>query len=213
MSWNVFSRSVLIATEVRIPTLNFFGGEPLLNPRILDMVRMALGSGFSLMLATNCRPLHNKKLFEEFIEITCQYKDRITIFTARDRFHLQIYDPVAIVGRLLRESYKVEIQDYANHAVTLSEHNANNTELWKMNTNWSCCGKSWTDYLGILPDGGWTICPPSLVPFGDIFSNSIKEITEFKRELPLRYQAGCTECLKDFKNYQLIFQQQMVTHS
>jgi MoaA/NifB/PqqE/SkfB family radical SAM enzyme len=32
MSWDVFMQSIAIAEEYQILTLNFFGGEPLLNP-------------------------------------------------------------------------------------------------------------------------------------------------------------------------------------
>ncbi len=211
MSWRVFSRSILIAKDYQISTLNFFGGEPLLNPRVLDMIREALEKGFFLIIATNCSPFRNKLFFDKFFAVTHQYRDRINIYTARDRFHLRIFDPAEIVDQLLRESYKVEIQNYSDFIVALSEHNIDNKELWKMNTEWSCCGGCWTDYLGILPDGGWTICPPSLVSIGNIFSNSMKEITEFKRKLPLRYHAGCTECLKDFKNYQHEFKEKNLT--
>ena len=173
MSWDVFTQSVEIAKESQIPTLNFFGGEPLLNPQFFTMLQTALENGLYLILATNCRPLAKEEFFTKFLDVTKQYKERIVIFTARDKFHLQFFDPAEIVNRLRSESYKVVVQDYSNHTVALSEYNVNNQELRKLNTHWSCCKVSWTDYLGVLPDGGWTICPPSLEAFGNIFSDSL----------------------------------------
>ena len=103
------------------------------------------------------------------------------------------------------------VQDYSDHAVALTKYNTNNQELRKLNTRGSCCEASWTDYLGVLPDGGWTICPPSLEAFGNIFSNSLGEIMKFKRGLPLRYEEGCTECLKDFKDFRKEFEASKAT--
>jgi hypothetical protein len=64
---------------------------------------------------------------------------------------------------------------------------------------------SWEDNLGIFPDGAWAICPASLEPFGNISLNSLKDIVKFKRELPLRFKEGYTECLKDFGGFRTEF--------
>ena len=188
MSWDVFTKSVAIAQESEISKLNFFGGEPLLNPRIFPMLQKALENGFSLILATNCRPLEKEGVFTKFCNVTKRYKERIVIYTARDEFHLQFFDPTEIANQLLSESYKVVVQDYSNRIVALSEYNANNQELRKLDTRWCCCEASWTDYLGVLPDGGWTICPPSLEDSGNIFSESLEDIVNFKRGLSLHYK-------------------------
>lgn len=201
MSWDVFAKSVAIAEKSGIPTLNFFGGEPLLNPDIFQMMEMSFKRGFSVMLATNCRPLRIEAVFNKFKSVTEQYRERIVIYTARDKFHLKFFDPGEIVIGLLSEGYRVSVENRSNQEVALSEYNFNNQELRDLKTHWSCCGTRWTDYLGVLPDGGWTICPPSLEAFGNIFSNSLEEIVEFKRGLPLHFEEGCTECLKDFKNF------------
>ncbi len=206
MSWDVFTRSVAIAKKNQIPTLNFFGGEPLLNPQFFSMLQKTLGSNLSLILATNCRPLVKDGFITKFLDVTKHYKERIVIVTARDKFHLQFFDPEEIVNRLRSERYEVVVSDYSNHTVALSEYNSKNQELQKLDTHWSCCEANWTDYLGVLPDGGWTICPPSLEAFGNIFSDSLGEIVEFKRRLPLQYEKGCTECLKDFKGFRKEFE-------
>ena len=206
MSWEVFTQSVAIAQKQQIHTLNFFGGEPLLNPKFFRMLQTSLEQDFSLILATNCHPFAKKPLLAKFFSITEQYKKRIVIVTARDKFHLQFFDPVEVINQLRSESYEVVVQDYSNQIVALSKYNANNQELRKLNTHWSCCGAGWTDYLGVLPDGGWTICPPSLEAFGNIFSDSLEKVTEFKCGLSLRNKQGCTECLKDFKEFHKEFE-------
>lgn len=211
MSWDVFTKSVEIAKKSQIPTLNFFGGEPLLNPQFFTMLQAALENNFNLIVATNCRPLAKEGFFAEFLDVTKQYKERLVIFTARDKFHLQHFDPAEIVDHLRVENYEVVVSDYSNDTVLLSELNVHNHELRELNTHYSCCKGRWTDYLGVLPDGRWTICPPSLEGFGNIFSDSLEEITKFKRELSLRYEEGCTECLKDFKGFRKDFKASRVT--
>jgi MoaA/NifB/PqqE/SkfB family radical SAM enzyme len=206
MSWDVFARSVAVAEENQIYKLNFFGGEPLLNPQFFPMLQTTLEKGFSLILATNCRPLSKESIVTKFLDVTKHYKGHIVVVTARDRFHLQFYDPIDVIKLLQSHNYEVVVNDYSNHTVLVSEYNANNRELRKLNTRFSCCNASWTDYLAVLPDGGWTICPVSLEAFSNIFSDSLEEIIKIKRKLPLQYQVGCTECLKDFKDFRQEFE-------
>ena len=206
MSWDVFDQSLAIAKKTKIPKLNFFGGEPLLNPRFFPMLQTALNNKLDLILATNCRLLAKEEFFTEFIGITKQQKEHIVIITSRDRFHLQFFDPAETVKRLLSESYKVVVNNWSDYSVLLSEYNANNEELQKLDTNFACCNHNRIDYLGVLPDGGWQICPSYLEAFGDIFSDDLEEITEFRRGLPLRYDEGCTKCLKFFKGFHQEFE-------
>ena len=211
MSWDVFTQSVAIAKESRIPTLNFFGGEPLLNPQFSPMLQTTFENSLSLIFATNCWPPAKEGFFAKFMDVTKQYKERIVIVTARDKFHLQFFDSAEILNCLRSESYEVVVNDYSNYTVLLSEYNANNQESRKLNTRFSCRKASWTDYLGVLPDGGWTICPASLEAFSNIFSDNLGEIVEFKRGLSLRYEEGCTECLKDFKDFRKEFETNRAT--
>lgn len=206
MSWEVFTKSLEIAREIQIPTLNFFGGEPLLNPLIFKMLRTTLEGGQSLMLVTNCRLLSSEEYLGQFLNFTKAYKDKIIIYAARDRFHLKFFDPSEEIQHLKSEGYNVIVQYYSNYSVTISEYNAHNVELQQLDNRSSCCSFKWSDYIGVLPDGAWTICPPSLEAFGNIFSNNIQQIIEFKRGLPLRYEEGCTECLKDFKGFRKEFE-------
>jgi MoaA/NifB/PqqE/SkfB family radical SAM enzyme len=206
MSWDVFKRSVTIALENRIPALNFFGGEPLLNPQFFPMLEIALESNLYLILATNCHPLAEQGFFTRFLDVTKNHKKHIIIITARDKFHLQFFDPMETIEHLQSEGYEVVVNDYSNHTVLLSEYNASNRELRRLDTHFSCCNATWTDHLGVLPDGQWTICPVSLEAFGNIFTDSLQEIVDFKRGLPLHYEEGCTECLKNFKDFRKEFE-------
>lgn len=206
MSRDVFVQSLAIARTNKIKKINFFGGEPLVNPNFLSMLQTTLESGFSLILATNCRPLANEEALNEFQHITRQYKERIEIVTARDRFHLQYFDPAGIIIHLRNEGYSIVVNDYSDYSILLSEHNIRNQELQELDTGFSCCGDRRSDALGVLPDGGWTICPTSLEPFGDIFSYNLTQIMDFKRGIPLRFKEGCTVCLKDFKTFRKEFE-------
>lgn len=178
----------------------------MVSPNILSMLRTTLESGFSLILATNCRPLADEEVLKIFLNITKQYKERIEIVTSRDRFHLQYFDPTRVIAHLRNDGYSIVVNDYSDHSILISEYNIRNQELQELDTGFSCCGDRRSDALGVLPDGGWTICPTSLESFGDIFSYNLTQIVEFKRRLPLRYKEGCTVCLKDFKGFRKEFE-------
>ena len=199
-------RSVTIALENRIPALNFFGGEPLLNPQFFPMLKKAFENNLSLILATNCRPLAEQGFITRFLDATKAHKKHIVIITARDKFHLQFFDPIEAIEHLRSEGYEVAVNDYSNHTVLLSEYNTSHRELRNLDTHFTCCNATWTDNLGVLPNGQWTICPASLEAFGNIFTNSLQEIVHFKRGLSLHYEEGCTECLKKFKDFRKEFE-------
>lgn len=206
MSWEVFARALSIAEQNKIPALNFFGGEPLINPQFFLMLQTALDKGFSLLLATNCKPLATSDIMTSFLDISQKYKKNIIVYTARDEFHLKFYDPTEVVNQLQSLGYEVLTQNYSNQVIALSEYNTHNRDLKRLNTGFSCCAANWKDNVGVLPGGGWTICPPSLEPFGNIFSDSLENIVNFKRGLPLRFEKGCTKCMKDFKDFRKIFE-------
>jgi hypothetical protein len=140
-----------------------------------------------------------KNFITRFLATTKKYRERIAVYTARDKFHLQFFDPAEIVERLRNEGYKVVVNDWSDYRGLLSEYNADNKEFQKLDTNYSCYGYRWMDCLEVLPDGGWQICSPCLEAFGDIFSDSLEDVAEFRRGLSLHYEEGCTECLKYFK--------------
>jgi hypothetical protein len=206
MSWDVFMHTLDIAKTSKIKKINFFGGEPLVNPDFFSMLQTTLESGFSLILATNCRLLASDEALNKFLNITKQYKERIEIVTAGDRFHLQYFDPVGVIIYLRNEGYSIVVNGYSDYSILISENNIRNQELHGLDTGFSCCGDRYSDALGVLPDGGWTICPTSLEPFGDIFSYNLTQIVEFKQKIPLRFMEGCTVCLKDFKHFRKKFE-------
>ena len=212
MSQEIFNRSILIAQEENIPIINFFGGEPLLNPEIISMVKTATETDALILIATNLRPLENQNKFAEFLKVSQKHAQRIHIITSRDKFHLQFYDPIEIINHLKSENINVIINDYSDSSILLSEFNETKKELHEINTNFCCCNHKGTENIGILPDGSWTICPPSLEPFGNIYSHSLKEIVRFKLSLSLRYQDGCTECLKDFPFFRKQFENELLTN-
>jgi hypothetical protein len=164
------------------------------------MLKLALDDGFNLILATNCRLLEKEDFFIRFSEITGQYKEHIELITSKDRFHLKFFDPADIIRRLRNENYKVVVSDWSDRSILLSEYDRENKELNDLDTRYSCCNNTWIDYLGVLPEGGWQICPPYSDPFGDIFSTGFEEIRQFRNGLTLRYKEGCTRCMVDLVN-------------
>lgn len=64
--------------------MNFFGGEPFINPDCLDTLESALGAGMSLILATNCYFLADDRVRDRFLEISRGYRDKISITVGDD---------------------------------------------------------------------------------------------------------------------------------
>ncbi len=158
-----------------------------------------------MIIATNCRLLDRKSTLDKFIEITERHKEKIVIVTAIDKFHLQFFDPSGIIALLKKKSYQLVVNEYADKTIAISKYNAGNPNLNHIDTRFTCCNAKPNSYLGVLPDGSWTICPASIEAFGNIFVNSLSEITRFKEKLPLNYAKGCTECLKDFAYFHRYF--------
>ncbi|XUX01028.1 MAG: radical SAM protein [Dehalogenimonas sp.] len=206
MPWEVFQQSMALSQKSGINKLNFFGGEPLLNPSFFKMTESALENGFSLIVTTNCRPLEDIVTMAKFVELTEKYKERLIIITARDKFHLKFYDPLAVVNLLRGQGYSVTVDDYSDRTIALTEFNIWNRGLEGLDPGYSCCKGEWTDFLGILPDGSWTLCPPSIKPFGSVFTQSLDEMIEFKKGLVFNSSGGCTVCLKDFKRFKEEFE-------
>jgi hypothetical protein len=98
------------------------------------------------------------------------------------------------------------VNDWSDRSILINDRNSTNEDFKDLDTNFSCCNYTWMEFLGVLPDGGWQICPPYLEPFGNIFTDSLADVAKFRNGLNLHYKEGCTECLKYFKDYHLEFE-------
>ncbi len=202
MSLEVFEKTIDIAKKNNINKLTFFGGEPFINSEIFKMLDCTLKNNFDLIIATNGHFLNNDKTFKMFYEVTHIYKNKIIFNIGYDKYHKRYFDPTNVADKLKNYGYSVLLQDYCDDVLIISEYNKDKVDLHAtINTSISCCEKGKYHSVGVLPNGAWTICPPSLTEFGNISNIDLKELLSFKQNLPLKCEQGCTMCLKDFNSY------------
>ncbi|MCF6304478.1 MAG: radical SAM protein [Rhodobacteraceae bacterium] len=73
--------------------IGFTGGEPFMNPRIIEMARLALARGFEVLILTNAmRPMMRKRVQDGLIDLQKTYGDRLTLRVSLDHFEKHIHD-------------------------------------------------------------------------------------------------------------------------
>jgi len=202
MSLEVFEKTIDIAKKNNITRLTFFGGEPFINSEIFNMLCCALKNNFDLIIATNGYFLNNDRIFKMFYEETHIYKNKIVLNIGYDEYHKKYFDPINTANKLKNNGYSVLLQDYCDDSLIISEHNKDKVNLLPTtNTSINCCETGKYHSVGVLPNGSWTICPPSLIEFGNIYNIDLIDLVSFKQNLPFKCDQGCTICLKDFNSY------------
>ena len=69
------------------------GGEPFMNPDILDIIELCLQRDFSLIVLTNAmQPLQRARIQNKLIELNDQYKEQLTIRVSVDHFQPELHE-------------------------------------------------------------------------------------------------------------------------
>ncbi|UWG96418.1 4Fe-4S cluster-binding domain-containing protein [Dehalobacter sp. DCM] len=210
MSLEIFEKSIHIAKDNNIKKINFFGGEPFFNFQIFNMLDYTLKNNFDLVLATNGYFLNNDSLFDTFHEVTHRYKERIMLCIGYDKYHKKYFDSTFIANKLKNYGYHVKLEDYCEDELIISDLNKDRLNVNAINSSSICCCSNGKHHsVGILPNGAWSICPPSLLEFGNIENIDLQDLLVFKQKLPFQYEKGCSLCLKDFDSYHKNFMDSM----
>ena len=79
------------AASLGVRTIGFTGGEPFMNPDMIEMMRSALDRGFELLVLTNAmRPM--RRFEEELTEIAARHGDRVVMRVSLDHHHPDLHD-------------------------------------------------------------------------------------------------------------------------
>ncbi|SLN38549.1 Antilisterial bacteriocin subtilosin biosynthesis protein AlbA [Falsiruegeria litorea R37] len=140
-------RSYLDQIEERnwpIREIAFTGGEPFMNPQMIDMTRAALDRGFEVLILTNAmRPMMRKSMREGLLSLQEEYADKLTLRISVDHYRPDLHDEergkgsfaktlegmqwlrdngfkMAIAGRTLWDHD--EVQSRAGYAAFFAEH-------------------------------------------------------------------------------------------
>ncbi len=73
--------------------IGFTGGEPFMNPDMIDLVEAALKSGFTVLVLTNAmRPMMRERVLRGLLGLQATYGDRLRLRISLDHFHGDVHD-------------------------------------------------------------------------------------------------------------------------
>jgi hypothetical protein len=73
--------------------IGFTGGEPFLNPEILEMTRLALSRGHSVLMLTNAmRPMMRPRVQAGLVELIAEFGPRLTFRVSLDNWSATLHD-------------------------------------------------------------------------------------------------------------------------
>lgn len=76
-----------------IREIAFTGGEPFMNPQIIDMLRASLSRGYDVLVLTNAmRPMMRKEMRAGLSELISEFGDRLTLRISLDHYSATRHD-------------------------------------------------------------------------------------------------------------------------
>ena len=76
-----------------IREIAFTGGEPFMNPEMIDMTRAALDRGYEVLILTNAmRPMMRKRIQAGLSELAEAYRDKLTLRISVDHWSEELHD-------------------------------------------------------------------------------------------------------------------------
>ena len=76
-----------------VQEIAFTGGEPFMNPAIIDMLRAALARGYRVLVLTNAmRPMMRPKMRAGLIALNKEFPEQLTLRISLDHFSAEMHD-------------------------------------------------------------------------------------------------------------------------
>ncbi|MCA0927186.1 radical SAM protein [Ruegeria profundi] len=73
--------------------IGFTGGEPFMNPEMIDMTRAALERGYDVLILTNAmQPMMRRKMRDGLLELQRDYGDKLTLRISVDHYRPELHD-------------------------------------------------------------------------------------------------------------------------
>lgn len=73
--------------------IGFTGGEPFMNPQMIDMTRAALERGYEVLILTNAmQPMMRRKMREGLLELQRDFGDKLTLRVSVDHYRPELHD-------------------------------------------------------------------------------------------------------------------------
>ena len=79
--------------ELDTAEIGFTGGEPFMNPQILDMMEAALKQGFKVLILTNAmQPMQRKAIKQGLLGLAATYGDRLALRVSLDHYTKHLHE-------------------------------------------------------------------------------------------------------------------------
>lgn len=76
-----------------VEEIAFTGGEPFMNPHMIDMARASLEAGFEVLILTNAmKPMMRKRVQDGLLELKEQFGAKLTLRISLDHFREELHD-------------------------------------------------------------------------------------------------------------------------
>ena len=82
-----------------ISEIAFTGGEPFMNPEMIEMAARSLARGYEVLILTNAmRPMMRRKMQEGLIELNAAYPGKLTLRISVDHYEAALHDAERGIG-------------------------------------------------------------------------------------------------------------------
>ena len=83
----------LIIYNWQIREIAFTGGEPFMNPEIIEITRLSLAAGYEVLILTNAMsPMMRKKIQQGLIDLNATYPNKLTLRISLDHYNQTNHD-------------------------------------------------------------------------------------------------------------------------
>lgn len=83
----------IAARKWPVREIAFTGGEPFMNPQMIEMMRRSLAAGFEVLVLTNAmRPMMRPRVQQGLCELRDAYPGKLTIRVSLDHFRAEMHD-------------------------------------------------------------------------------------------------------------------------
>lgn len=83
----------LIDLKLDTPEIGFTGGEPFMNPQILEMIKAALSRNFKVLVLTNAmQPMQRKKIKQGLLELKEKFPGKMSLRVSLDHYTKSLHE-------------------------------------------------------------------------------------------------------------------------
>jgi hypothetical protein len=91
----------IITRKWPVTEIAFTGGEPFMNPQMIDITRTSLAAGYDVLILTNAmRPMMRKSMLAGLLELNTEFPGKLTLRISVDHYDAALHDAERGAGAL-----------------------------------------------------------------------------------------------------------------